>query len=145
MLRGLEFFVLLLVFENSTHTCSHKVRSVCLTWEDVRSITKLAANLIVSRCCLGTSSSLSSTIKRIPYAGNKQPEDPQTDVRFGHFPWNIQGSFFLLDTHFAFLHIPKISVSSGNVYFKAPIQLDWLIASVVMINLLNLSLLWTFN
>lgn len=71
-------FVLLFVWflKNPTHTFFHKVHSVCLTQEDVRSCRKLAANLSTSRCYLGTSSSLSGARKRIPYAQNKQPENP---------------------------------------------------------------------
>lgn len=147
MLRWLEFLCFHLFFKNPHCTCFHNIHSACLTEEDVRSCRKLAANLGISRCYLGTSSSLCGTRKRIPYAQNKQPENPQTDVKFGHFKWNSHGTFFLLnlDRHFAFSHIPKIPVFSGNVDFKAQIQLDWLITCVVMINLLNLSLLWTFN
>lgn len=50
-----------------------------------------------------------------------------------------------LGTSFAFLHIPQVPVISGNADLKAHIRLDWLITCVVMINLPNLSLLWTFN
>lgn len=50
-----------------------------------------------------------------------------------------------LGTSFAFLHVPQVPVISGNVDLKSHIWLDWLITCVVMINLPNLSLLWTFN
>ncbi|KAK2525569.1 hypothetical protein Q9966_011305 [Columba livia] len=67
-----------------------------------------------------------ATRKVIPYAQNKQPENPQTDVRCGNFTRHIQGRFFLLnfDTRFAFLRIPKIPVISENVDLKAQIQFD---------------------
>lgn len=69
---------------------------------------------------------LVATRKVIPYAQNKQPENPQTDVRCGNFTRHIQGRFFLLnfDTRFAFLRIPKIPVISENVDLKAQIQFD---------------------
>jgi len=135
MLGGLWVF---LFFKLHSYPSSQR----CLTQDNICTCKKAAADLSISQNFIFNSLERELLMHEI---NTLKVLNVIWDLDSSHEIFREVFSPLNLGTSFAFLHIPQVSVISGNVDLKAHIQLDWLITCVVMINLPNLSLLWTFN